>query len=85
MTSVIHPSDKDLDELESALAGPDLEDLDLNSERYLRAVRSLRVAYSIATEQLLQSEEEFDSTPFDDFEAAYERLLQHIKEKENDT
>jgi len=73
-----HPSDTDLDALEAALSEPDTDDLDENSERYLRAVQSLRFSYAA---RVLAEEDEVESSPLDDFEAAYERLREHIEEK----
>ena len=82
---MVHPSNNDLDELESALAGPDLDDLDMNSEKYLRAVRAMRRAYEAQQEIMLRGEENFASRdPLDDFEAAYDRLRATLRSS-NDT
>ena len=79
---MVHPSNNDLDELESALAGPDLDDLDRNSDKYLRAVRSLRRGYEALQETMLEGEERSDAlTPLEDFEGAYARLMESLRNK----
>ena len=59
---MIHPSNNDLDELEAALSEPDLDNLDVNSERYLRAVRMLRITCHIQQELILESDEDIDAS-----------------------
>lgn len=77
-----HPSDNDLDELESALAGPDLDDLDDNSEKYLRAVRAMRFHNSSLQEQALTSDEQFDAhAELDRLEQDLERFKHRLGDK----
>lgn len=58
-----HPSQTDLDELEAALAGPDLETLDEHSETFLRALRSLRRTFEVY--EIFIAEEDARSTEED--------------------
>lgn len=75
----MHPSDKDLDELEAALAAPDHDDLDLNSEKYLRAVRAMRIAHSNMREQIMRSEEEFDVERLQDRDEKVDEIIRLIR------
>lgn len=71
-----HPSDNDLDELEAALAEPDLENLNEHSEKYLRSVQALRHAYRAQQELIMQDEEGDDerSAAVDELDALWERV-----------
>lgn len=70
-----HPCDRDLDSLDDFL-----EEVEYDGEapeRWLRALRSLRASYE---SHLLAEAEEVESSPLDDFEAAWDRLKQHLSD-----
>jgi hypothetical protein len=72
-----HPSDKTLTELETELtrainSGGILRVFPEDAGRFLRAVRSLRTSWESAQ---AAEEDEAATTPLEDFERAYARLM----------